>query len=148
MTRKKNRNQQKDVQEKENEKEYVKSGDDQQQQQQMTVEDEEENKSPEIKLDVKDNLTKEIQVQDAARKEEPQIKDIVNSVDNKKADEKKKINLEDTKYEKPPNSASFLPCSLCQLPCVGPCKKCQAPLCPSCLPLHLYKARYGDNICV
>ena len=141
MTRKKNRNKPKNVQEKENKQECVKSGDDQKPLQ-VTVVDEEEDKSPEINLSLKDNLTNEIQVQDATTEKEPQIKDHVQSVDNEKEDEKKMIKSKENNNNKTPNSASILPCSLCQLPCVGPCKKCQAPLCPSCLPFHLYKARY------
>ena len=138
MTRKKNRNKQKNVQEKENKKECVKSGDDQKPQQ-VTVVDE---TPSEINLCLKDNLTNEIKVQDATTEKEPQIKDHVKSVDNEKEDEKKEVKSEESNNDKTPNSASILPCSLCQLPCVGPCKKCQAPLCPSCLPFHLYKARY------
>lgn len=34
-----------------------------------------------------------------------------------------------------------LACSLCSAPCLGPCRKCREPLCPSCLPLHIFRAR-------
>ena len=39
-------------------------------------------------------------------------------------------------------SPSGLACSLCNAPCLGPCRKCREPLCPSCIPLHIFRARW------